>query len=164
MNKETIKIFICMFFVFNLFGCTINKPSLIYKAVPKLSQEHKNNWKNIQGVWYGAHVTTEGLKRIEINTYEADGNSTGVQRYYSGSTLVKETIYHSQWGVVSNIFFDVVDEFISNGKSKKYDKTNPSRFFAYKIISITDDTWIYESLRSGNKYVMKRSLENEPVF
>lgn len=148
-------------FLIGLSGCASSDRYRIDPWTPEPTQEHQDNWRNLQGVWRGVQFTRDGLKRVETVTNNADGTCLCIQRYYDGGHLVTDQIIYSKWGVVDNILFDTLEKRITNGKTVIYHNTDPHRFFAYRIISLTDREWEYESLRSGERYLLKRLKSEE---
>ena len=111
------------------------------------------------GSWYSE--TTEDKNKVidgkrftirkELVINRADGTKTNIQRYYSGTLLVFESVATYRWGVNNNLHWSVCQTVLYKGATKSC-----SERFEYDLISVSAQQYEYRSRGTGVIYVSRR--------
>ena len=135
----------------------------INKHKPGLSIAQEDAWVLMIGRWLGSQPIRGGGKRDWIVTRLPNGAYEIVFRVYDSDGNYEESIEIGEWGVAGPIYFSIFKGRVIDGELHGVDPTDPYNRDAYKIISITDEEFVYESFSSGNRFTIKK-VANDYMF
>ncbi len=115
------------------------------------------------GSWYSE--TTEDKDKVingkpytirrELLVNRADGTKSNIQRFYSGATLVDESVTTYKWGVDGNLYWAECQTSLYMGAAESC-----SYRYEYDLISVSAQQIQYKSRTTGVIYVSRRVPDN----
>ncbi|MUH72030.1 hypothetical protein [Psychrosphaera haliotis] len=151
-----MKIFKTALLSFFLIGCSSINQNSVTETKPPLSQSKIEQRAMMIGMWYGDLPTKEGgrkqwtVVRSPDGTYKVDFLITSVD---SSQQRFSET---GVWGVSGNIYFSIYLGAIDQGQFYPSNRSDPSIYDAYKIITLTSSTFEYQSIDTSNRYILNK--------
>ncbi len=124
------------------------------KPDPTISQVER--WRLMTGKWFGSQPTKDGKTLKWIVDRSEDGTYQIRFREYKSDGSFKENIEVGEWGVSGPIYFSVYKGRVDNGQLRRVNPTDPYNRDAYKITTLNDNIFVYESLEVPNRYTVKR--------
>ena len=150
--KKTLLLIICLA-ISNLSGCAIHTKSIIKNDLP-LSAVQKRN--TLIGKWFGEMKSENG----EIQRWLADRSKDGTYKiefriYKSGNETMSQ-VEVGHWGVAGPIYFSITRGWIKNDKFIPSDPENPYFYDVYKIVKLTDQSFIYYSFDEDLEFEVRK--------
>lgn len=108
------------------------------------------------GTWGGeASVSGGGIRHWVITrnpdgTYKTDFTHKGV------AAVPEMQSEAGIWGVSGGIYFTATRGFVHQGVVKWADTNDPSLYDTYRIVSLDDTVFEYESLSTGNRFLVRK--------
>lgn len=124
------------------------------KPDPTISQVEK--WRLMTGKWFGSQPTKNGKTLRWIVDRAEDGTYQVRFREYKSDGTFRESIEVGEWGISGPIYFSIFKGRIHDGRLRRVNPTDPYNRDAYKIITLNDNIFVYESLEVPNRYTVKR--------
>ena len=113
-------------------------------------------WRGDAPVKGGGNVTWEMIRHAD-GTYRVNFMRTDVQGLVTAQSEV------GIWGVSGGVYFSATRGFAeANGIEAAY-TTDPALYDTYRIDLLTADMFEYESLSTGNRYIVRRVLSAPSV-
>ena len=108
------------------------------------------------GAWRGEAPVKGGGSRSWIVQRNPDGT---YQVDFTLTTPAGAKSSHSEvgvWGTSAGIYFTATRGYVEASGIDPADTTDPTLYDAYKIIDLTQNTFEYQNLSTGNRFVVKR--------
>ncbi len=155
MHKIRIAI-VSIFFL--LSGCSsiYTSSEKITDNKPYLSKSQKETWGLMVGKWYGSQPTTSGGRKNEIMERHLDGTYRIKFRVVSKDHIVKESVEVGHWGVSGPIYFSIFRGWLKGEKLTSSRGSDPYNYDAYRIINLTNESFEYEHISTGTKFVVSK--------
>jgi hypothetical protein len=144
-----------------LTGCATTHTSdqKVVAVKPKLTSSQIETWKLVVGTWYGSQPRKGGGQIEWIAENSIDGFYLIRFRYQEENGDIKETIEAGEWGIAGPIYFSIFRQYVQDNEWFQTDPTDPYIRDAYKIIELTEDSFVYEEFVTRNRYTAKRVSE-----
>ena len=113
-------------------------------------------WPLLVGKWFGSTSTEGGGKYIWIADRRNDGSYTNHFRTIPPSGKKEDKTESGEWGVSGDVFFTVYKADVQGDKLIPADAADPTNRDAYKIITLTQELFVYENLDEGIRYEAKK--------
>jgi hypothetical protein len=139
-----------------VYGETQTSNTAISDSKPILDQDQKETWALLAGKWYGSQPTKNGGLRQHIVERSTDGKYKITFRSYDRDGTFKDKTEVGFWGASGPVYFSMYRGSVEGGKFRPANPANPYNYDAYRILTLTSETFEYESYDSGNRYVVKR--------
>jgi hypothetical protein len=111
------------------------------------------------GKWYGSQPKKDGGYLEWIVDRALDGSYLVRFRLQEQDGNVREQAEVGEWGIAGPIYFSVFKAYVRENEFVPVDPTNPYNRNAYKILELSEETFIYEEFNTKNKYTAKRVPE-----
>ena len=147
----------CILVTFVVSACAgYQSPPAITAAKPDLPQSEQDTRDALVGNWVGYAPLKSGGQRRWLNQRYDDGGYvlTFVVKPERGEPETSQEV--GLWGVSGPIYFSVMKGWIYEDQLIPSDPSDISYYDAYKIISITEERFEYESFSTGNRFVLER--------
>ncbi|MCG6534441.1 MAG: hypothetical protein L7F78_07070 [Syntrophales bacterium LBB04] len=108
------------------------------------------------GKWYGEESTLESEKQQWIAEKYPDGTYKIRFRTYRREGGYAEQTETGYWGICGSIYFTIFNALIENDKTIPVDATDPSRYDADEIITLTDKTFEYKHVANGQRFLARK--------
>lgn len=145
--------------VAGLSACATSDPNVISEYKPQVPKDRKEVRDGFVGKWESTQPTKSGGTRHSLIERNYDS------RYVVEFTLLDETgsVKSTQkefgyWGVAGGIYFTMFRGWINNDELEHADPDNPYNYDSYKVVEVTKDKLVYQSLSSGNLFTYSRVL------
>jgi hypothetical protein len=120
------------------------------------------------GLWYGRQRTNDAkvrqwwIHRFADGTYEARFHLLTIQD--ECTRLEWEQREFGRWGVSGSIYFSTLLGFRDkDGNVLPEQPSYPHGHDAYRILNLTQDTFSYEHVETGNRYTVNRAVHNSDL-
>lgn len=139
-------------------------PSISVDGVkPSLSLDQEKAWRTMTGTWYGSQPKKGGGQHDWIVVRDNTGAYQITFRSYDKNGDYEDSIEVGEWGISGPIYFSIFKARVKDGEFISVDPTNPYNRDTYKIISLSETEFIYESFTSDNRFTLKR-VEDDFTF
>lgn len=108
------------------------------------------------GSWQGRAPTKDGGSRTWIVQRNGDGTYRIDFVFREPSGVISKQSEAGIWGTSAGFYFTATRSFAGSDGFKAADTTDPALYDLYKIISLTRDTFEYQNLSTGNRFIVKR--------
>lgn len=108
------------------------------------------------GHWFGDSPTKDGGRRMQIVERRRDGTMTIRFRVIDPAGEVHEQTQVEFWGISGPIYFTIMRGWLKGMRFDPADPTQPYYYDAYEIIELTDKTFRYRHVTTGNKFRIDR--------
>lgn len=142
------------------FGGQQTSDALVSPSKPKPSNFETVQRNLMLGKWYGNQLTNDGGLTEWIVERDIRGTYSIRFRTTRNNGTIKESTEIGEWGISGAVYFSTMKGWVIDGRIKPSDATNPYNYDAYKITSLTSETFAYESFASGNKFIVKKVSDN----
>jgi hypothetical protein len=152
MNRISFLVLLCS--VLGLASCATTPPVTGIKYAE--SQNTVTQRQLLIGTWQGEAAVHGGGTRTWIvqrnadGTYKVDFTHTGVRDAPSAQSEM------GIWGVSGGIYFTATRVIGDLRDLAGVDTDDPSLYDTYKIIRVNNETFEYQSLSTGDRYLVKR--------
>lgn len=133
---------------------------------PKPSGEVMRRHRMMIGNWAGeSPIEDAGQRRVLLQRY-ADGTfEVTFETYREGApALIEKQV--GQWGLSGPVYFTITTGWVDGDRIEPAKPGEPYFYDAYRVISLEEDLFEYESFSDGRRYVMHRAADgltaNEP--
>ena len=130
---------------------------VIDTGVPLTSPDAQARRDLLVGTWHGDQPTADGGRAREIAVLHADGT---FELYFRRTDAAgNETSWGDAgyWGLVRDVHFTITLASIDDGIFLPTDSTDAARYSAYKVIELSEKSFVYQSLVTGNVYTLERA-------
>jgi hypothetical protein len=134
----------------------VSKISPQAKDTTKLPATRRAKWPLLVGKWFGSTSTKEGGKYMWIADERNDGSHTIQFRTIDPAGKKVDKIESGEWGVSGDVYFEIYKADIRDGKPVPADPTNPANRDAYKIITLTQELFVYEGMDDGVRFEARK--------
>ncbi len=107
-----------------------------------IGQWHRSDENEFERFSELAELNPDGSFVFHFYTYQLDGS------------LVSEIAEVGDWGLVGDIHFTITKEEVENQQRYMADLNNEDNYHAYKIIELTNDTFTYQHVVSGEQFTL----------
>ncbi|HET7834047.1 MAG TPA: hypothetical protein VFK88_13890 [Gallionella sp.] len=144
-----------IFYVLLLVGCAT--PASTINSGKPLNQSSEQRRLILIGKWYGEAPTKDGLKQLELVEKRVDGT----QKIHFKLTdkfgkVMSDTTEVGDWGVSGPIYFSITRGWLHDGKVSPTDPTSAFFYDAYEILELTETTFRYKSVETGDQFVVRK--------
>ena len=130
---------------------------VITDVKPVLSQDQYQTRDSFIGKWLSVQPTESGGTRNAVIERLGDSRYTITFKFFDSlGKLESEHKEFGLWGVSGGVYFTIYIGFIENNQMFKANPNDAHNYDTYKILSVTDNKLVYQSLSTGNKFTYKR--------
>lgn len=154
-----MKYVLILVIVIFLSACSSNSDNYVISVLSSDETGSREKlWRAMTGVWKGSQKTQDG------GLYEWSMTSFYDGKYILSGRVQNENGPYSQievgeWGVSGNVKFIIFKGWLVESHCNIADRTDPTNYDAYQIISLTDDLVEYRDLSDGDLFLMHREAE-----
>lgn len=139
-------------------GCSQNLTSnkvVTSTSKSNVSEQENSEWKLLIGKWHGNQKTSTGDNYEWLVQRESDGNyQIRFKVTKKGKVIHQKEI--GEWGASGGIYFTNLKGWIERGRLIPSDPQDPANRDSYKIISLDDKKFTYESLSNHQVFSVER--------
>ncbi len=154
---KKILLFVICLTVANLLGCASHTKSIIKSDLP-LSAEQKRN--TLIGKWFGKIESEKGEIQRWLVERSKDGTYRIWFRVYENGKEVKSQTEVGHWGVAGPIYFSIMRGWIKDDQFIPSDPEKPYFYDAYKIVNLTDRSFIYYNFDEKLEFEVRKVGDN----
>lgn len=119
---------------------------------PQLSVDQIENWSLMSGAWYASQPTKMGGVRQVISERYPDGTYKIRFKTTRKDGEINEQTEIGQWGLVGNIYFSIYRGILTPEGIKYSNTSDPFNYDAYRVIELTENKLVYESIIEKTVY------------
>ncbi len=134
----------------------VSKKTPQSKDAVKLPTTREAKWPLLVGRWFGSTSTKEGGKYMWIGDKRNDGSDTIQFRLIDPSGKKDDKTEVGEWGVSGDVYFTIYKADVVGDREVPADATDPTNRDAYKMITLTDELFVYENLDNGVRFEAKK--------
>ncbi|MBT8136073.1 MAG: hypothetical protein KJO54_03560 [Gammaproteobacteria bacterium] len=136
-------------------GCAIQSVTAPAGAVKAWSADSQHDRNLMVGKWLGEVRTEDDKLRITLSERSENGTYRITFRTYEGSQY-DESIEVGLWGISGPVYFTIMRGWMTGGEFRPADTTQAYYYDAYRIISLDETSFEYESVETANRFSVRR--------
>lgn len=123
---------------------------------PNLAWNQQQQWFDMVGKTYLDQPSENSGRREILSNRFLDGTYEFVFRTHDENGNYTDSVEVGEWGVSEGIYFTIFKGWMKKGKFKRADNRDPYNRDVYKIITLNENVFIYESLDGKTRYSSKQ--------
>lgn len=123
---------------------------------PEISDGKIQQWNYMVGSWYSDQPTKSGERKETTANLLSDGSYIINFKKTSAEGEVTNKTEVGYWGISGDIHFTIFKGWIENEVVKLARPTDPYNYDAYKIIELTETTFKYVHVDTGDEFHAKK--------
>ena len=104
------------------------------------------------GKWYLEQPRSDGTTVRAVSTMHADSTLELVFQVVYPNGAIDESIETGLWGVSGDIYFTIIREIIYEDGSEDVSPEDPSKYLAYRVLALTENSFEYQTIVTGNRF------------
>jgi hypothetical protein len=129
-----------------------------YKPRPSVTETRRHDM--LVGHWVGESPVENGGQRQVYLERSADGTFKVTFRtlWESEHPVVEQQV--GQWGISGPVYFTITTGWLDGDQIDPTDLGQPYYYDAYRIVSLSEDLFEFESFSTETRYVLRRVPDN----
>lgn len=153
-----MKHYLGLFLVVLVAGCAAGAPCVpaVDTAAPLTSAAAQARRDLLVGTWYRNQPTVDGGSSEEIAVLHPDGAFELYFRRIDATGDVTSWGQAGFWGLVGDLHFTITLANIDDELFLPVDTSDAGQYSAYRVLGLTESSFVYESLVTGNIYSLAK--------
>lgn len=144
----------CLVFLAVIGGCSLTPAVDGYKPVD--DQAAYEQRLLMVGTWFGDASTKDGGRKMHIVDRFLDGTMKIRFRVIDAQGNSEEQTELAQWGLSGDIYFTISRGVLDGEEFHEFDPRQPYYNDAYSVLELTETSFQYRHLSTGNEYTIER--------
>lgn len=137
-----------------------DKPKPIDATKPADTHLAQQQREMMTGKWYGVSDTKDGGTRYELVERYLDGSMRVRFRLVEADGRLTEQTEAAVWGMSGSVYFSITMGWLSYDEMVPADITQAYFYDAYYVIELTEETFRYRHVTTGNEYSLKKVAQD----